>query len=169
VQLLQKYDPDEGFLFHPLVFPAVTGIILGFILLGVRQLSIPYLPEAIPEYGFRGVWGGLFVSIGAAIGEEIWFRFGLMTLLLWSTKRLFKLEQINHATAVTVITLTGIAFGAAHLPQLLAYGAGTNFAIWGTLLGNIAVSILYGWCFWRYGLLSAITAHFILDIVLPAI
>jgi uncharacterized membrane protein len=149
-----------------ILFPVVSSILLGVLLLAIRYISLPYLPEEIPQYGFRGVTGGLLVSLGAAIAEEVWFRFGLMTLLLWLFKRIFKLTELTIASVWCVMLVVAIAFGAAHLPQLIAYGAGSNFAIWGTMLGNIAVSFLYGWCFWRYGLLSAIIAHFCLDIVL---
>ena len=143
-----------------------ASLLLGFFLLGVRQFTLPYLPDEIPQYGFRGVTGGLLVSVGAAIGEEVWFRFGLMTLLLWLIKRLFKLDEINQIHLWVVMTVVAIGFGAAHLPQLISYGAGSNFAIWGTMIGNLVVSFLYGWCYWRYGLVLAIVAHFSLDLVL---
>ena len=43
--------------------------------------------------------------------------------------------------------------------------------IGGTILGNTAVGILYGWCYWKRSLVSAMVAHFAVDImihVLPA-
>lgn len=110
--------------------------------------------------------GGLLVSIGAGIGEEVWFRFGLITLLLAGIKHLFKLQQISNAVAIVAIFLVAIPFGLAHLPQLASYGAASTFAISGTMIGNIVVSTLFGWCYWRYGLISAITAHITVDIVL---
>ena len=151
---------------NPNLYPILSGILLGIILLVVRYFSSPYLPDEVPEYGFRGVLGGLLVSIGAAVGEEVWFRYGLMTLILWSIKRLFKISVLSDRLVWFVILVVGIAFGAAHLPQLISYGGGTNFALWGTMLGNVAVSMLYGWCFWKHGLISAIIAHFTVDIVL---
>lgn len=89
-----------------------------------------------------------------------------LTLLLWLFKRLFKPNELNLVAVWVVMLIVAICFGAAHIPQLVSYGAGSNFAIWGTMLGNISVSFLYGWCYWRYGLFSAIIAHFSLDIVL---
>jgi membrane protease YdiL (CAAX protease family) len=159
-----SYPRSSGY--NSVLFAVVSSILLGIFLLVLRYFSLPYLPEQIPQYGFRGVTGGLLVSIGAAIGEEIWFRFGLMTLLLWLLKYLFKLRELTLTAIWSVMLIVAITFGTAHIPQLMAYGAGSNFAIWGTMLGNISVSFLYGWCYWRYGLMSAIIAHFCLDIVL---
>lgn len=159
-----SYEKDEGHRSFAIV--VASSLLLGFFLLVVRQNSLPYLPDEIPQYGFRGVIGGLLVSIGAAIGEEVWFRFGLMTLLLWLIKRVFTLEKLTLLHFWAVMIIVAIGFGAAHLPQLIAYGAGTNFAIWGTMGGNFVVSFLYGWCYWRYGLISAIVAHFTVDLVL---
>ena len=166
VSLYKSYDGQASWFKSPILFPLISGITLGVLLLVVRYFSAPYLPDEVPEYGFRGVTGGLLVSIGAAIGEEVWFRFGLMTLVLWGMKRIFKFSELTDQLVWIVIIVVGVAFGAAHIPQLISYGGGTSFALWGTMLGNVAVSMLYGWCFWKYGLISAIIAHFILDIVL---
>jgi len=159
--------------FYPEVLLAglacILGLTLGALLLLIRQISAPYLPPEIPAYGFRGVIGGLSVSIGAAVGEEVWFRLGLMTFLVWGLTRLFKGKKARTPITWTIIVFTSVAFGAAHLPQLLAYGAGSPFAIGGTVLGNTAVGILYGWCFWRRSLFAAIIAHFSVDIVLHVI
>jgi hypothetical protein len=151
------------------LFAIVSGILLGSFLLVLRGVLQPYLPDELPQYGFRGVIGGVLVSMGAAIGEEVWFRFGLMTLALWLTKKLFKLNSLSNKHAFIVIAVIGFLFGLAHLPQLASFNADTQFAVWATILGNVAVSILYGWCFWRFGLVSAIVAHFSVDIVLHAL
>jgi len=149
----------------------ILGVSLGALLLLIRHVSTPYLPPEIPAYGFRGVIGGLSVSMGAAVGEEVWFRLGLMTFLVWGLTRIVRSEGARTPIIWAIIVLTSVAFGAAHLPQLLAYGAGSPFAIGGTILGNTAVGILYGWCFWKKSLVAAMIAHFSVDImlhVLPA-
>jgi membrane protease YdiL (CAAX protease family) len=33
----------------------------------------------------------------------------------------------------------------------------------------VSVGVLYGWCYWRRGLLAAMVAHFSADIVLHAL
>lgn len=159
-----SYTRSQGY--NSALFAVVFSIFLGIIFLAIRYFSLPYLPEQMPQYGFRGVTGGLLVSLGAAIGEEIWFRFGLMTLLLWLFKYLFKLRELTVTAIWSAMLIVAIIFGAAHIPQLIAYNAVSNFAIWGTMVGNISVSVFYGWCYWRYGLMTAIIAHFCFDIVL---
>lgn len=151
-----------------LLVSIMAGIILGLLLFGLREALLSFLPENIPEFGFRGFLGGMLVSLGGAVGEEIWFRFGLMTLMLWSVKKVLKLNHLSDKVVLTTILLSGVLFGMAHLPQLASFDSATQFAVWATILGNLLASVLYGWCFWRYGLLYAIIAHFSLDMMLHA-
>lgn len=144
----------------------VLGLALGALLLLIRQFSESHLPPEIPAYGHRGVVGGLSVSFGAAIAEEVWFRLGLMTLLVWCGFQLFPDRKFHAVVLWSIIVISAVAFAVAHLPQLLSYGAGSPFAIAGTVLGNTTVGILYGWCFWRRSLFAAIVAHFCVDIVI---
>lgn len=144
----------------------ILGVAVGGLLLLIRQLSAPYLPPEIPAYGHRGVIGGLAASFGAAVAEEVWFRLGLMTLMIWCAARLLK-DRTPRPTAVwTIIVFSSVAFGMAHLPQLISYGAGSPFAIGGTVIGNTVVGILYGWCYWKMGLFAAMIAHFSVDVVI---
>lgn len=166
IGFVNSHDKSVPSLTKGLAFAFWTGILLGTFLLLLRWALEPYLPSEIPEYGFRGALGGFLVTIGAAVAEEVWFRFGLMTLLLVGAKKLSATNQLSNLTVIVVIVLVGLPFGLAHLPQLMSFDAGTPFAIYATVLGNVVVSILYGWCYWRYGLLSAIGAHFSVNLVL---
>ncbi len=150
----------------------IFGLVLGGLLVLVRVLTESYLPPELPAYGHRGVLGGLLVSVGAAIGEEVWFRLGLMTILVWLLMRLLGHQELRPIVVWTIILVTSIGFGLAHLPQLLSYGAGSLVGVMGTIFGNTIVGILYGWCYWRRSLVAAILAHFSVDIalhVIPAI
>jgi hypothetical protein len=142
------------------------GVMVGGLLLVIRHYSMPYLPPEIPPYGFRGVVGGLAVSLGAAVAEEAWFRLGLMTFLVWVLTKIFRSGEVNSSIVWFVIVISALAFGLVHIPQLLSYGAGSLFAVSGTILGNLVVGLLYGWCYWKLGLSSAMLAHFSVDIVI---
>jgi hypothetical protein len=144
----------------------VLGFVLGGILLLVRMISGPYLPPELPTFGHRGVIGGLSVSFGAAVAEEVWFRLGLMTFLVWCLSLSLGHREVRPNIAWIIIGITSVGFGLAHLPQLMSYGAGSPFAIGGTIVGNSVVGILYGWCYWRRSLVAAIIAHFAVDLVL---
>lgn len=154
---------------NDILLPVVLGVALGILLLIVRSFSLPYLPPEVPAFGHRGVVGGLAVSIGAAVAEEVWFRLGLMTILVWLGMKLTGSSEASPLSIWLIILITAIGFGAAHLPQLISYGAGSPFAIAGTVIGNTAVGILYGWSYWRRGLLAAIAAHFSTDLIIHVI
>ncbi|WP_100642384.1 CPBP family intramembrane glutamic endopeptidase [Alteromonas facilis] len=141
-------------------------VVIGVSLLALRWAVVDQLPDTMPEYGFRGPLGGFLVSLGAAVGEEVLFRFGIMTLLLWIAVKLFKTNRVTAPVAWTVILLVAFGFDLAHIPQVIANDAATSFAVWATILGNVVVGSLYGWCYWRYGLAIAMVAHFSVDIVL---
>ncbi len=158
---IQERRVGEGLRFA--IFAAIP---LGLFMLALRWLLADSLPAELPEYGFRGPVGGLLVSVGAAVGEEIWFRFGLMTLLLFIASKMRSTALDSHTIPVIIILVVGFGFGLAHIPSVIAYGAHTSFAVWATIGGNVAVAVLYGWSYWRYGLLAAITAHFSVDVVL---
>lgn len=147
----------------------LSGLFLGSVMLIIRFIAKPYLPQELPDYGFRGVLGGTLVSIGAAIGEEVWFRLGVLTIILWIVKRIFKKSSLQSSVVWVTITIVALLFGVAHLPQLNSYGATTTFTVWGTILGNCIVGIFYGWCYWRLSLVAAIMAHFSVDLVLHVI
>lgn len=148
------------------VLAVVLGLSVGVVLLVLRVLTGPYLPPELPQLGFRGVTGGLAVSLGAAVAEEVWFRLGLMTLLLWCITRLKGDRSPSAAMIWSVIVLSAIAFAAAHLPQLVAYGAGSGVGIAGTVSGNVLVGTLFGWLYWQKGIIAAMVAHFSVDLVL---
>lgn len=148
------------------VSAAGLGLLLGGALFLIRMINESQLPPELPALGHRGVAGGLAVSLGAAVAEEVWFRLGLMTLLVWIAARIRGDDGARPIVVWPIIVITSVAFGMAHLPQLTSYGAASPFAIATTIVGNTAVGILYGWCYWRYSLVAAITAHFSVDLVL---
>lgn len=148
---------------------SVLGLLLGAGLLALRAFTVSHLPPELPALGHRGVIGGLAVSVGAAVAEEVWFRLGLMTLLAWCVVRLAGNQTVRPVVAWPIILITATAFGMAHLPQLMSYGAGSPFAIAGTVLGNVLVGTLYGWCYWRQGLIAAVAAHLSVDLMLHVV
>lgn len=142
------------------------GLAIGAFLWGLRPVLLPYLPPELPELGHRGAVGGLLVSISAAIGEETWFRLGVMTLLAWLIKRVSGHAELRPAAAWAAILLSAIPFGLIHLPQLAAAGAASQGAVAATMFGNMLVAVAYGWLYWKRSLVAAIVAHFAVDVVL---
>ena len=145
---------------------AGIGFSMGLFLWLLRLATVDFLPPELPELGHRGVIGGLLVSISAAIGEEVWLRLGVMTILAWIAVRALGRHVLTSRIAWTAILVSAVVFGAIHLPQLAAAGAATPIGIAATMLGNTLVGVVCGWFFWRHGIISAITAHFAIDVVL---
>jgi hypothetical protein len=148
---------------------AGIGLSIGLFLWLLRLATADLQPPELPDLGHRGAVGGLLVSISAAIGEEVWLRLGVMTILAWVLVRALGHHELTPRIAWAAIAISALAFGAIHLPQLAAAGAATSFGIAGTMLGNILVGIACGWLFWKHGIISAIAAHFAIDVVLHVI
>lgn len=142
------------------------GFFIGLFLWLLRLVTLDILPPYLPGLGHRGVTGGLLVSISAAIGEEVWLRLGAMTIIAWVLARARGLHELTPRITWIAIAVSALAFGAIHLPQLAAAGAATSIGIIATMLGNTVVGIACGWLFWKHGIISAIAAHFAIDVVL---
>lgn len=145
------------------------GISIGLVLWLLRHATADLLPAELPDLGHRGVYGGLLVAVSAAIGEEVWLRLGVMTVLCWLLVRALGRHDLTPPVAWIAISVSALAFGAIHLPQLAAAGAATPFGITGTMLGNGLVGIACGWLFWQHGIIAAIAAHFAIDLVLHVV
>lgn len=142
------------------------GLGVGACLLLLRIITEPLMPPELPALGHRGALGGLAVSIGAAVGEEIWLRLGVMTVLAWLFLRVSRRSKLEPGVAWPAIVLAAVLFGLLHLPQLAAAGAVTPVSVSGTIVGNAVVGTLCGWLYWRRSLIAAILAHFSVDFVL---
>lgn len=167
--LLSKQPGAWSKLFSDARTAILLGLSMGVALVLLREVTATFLPPEIPAFGHRGFWGGVLVSAAAAISEEVWFRLGILTILLWSIARLSGSSNIGPAVAWPVIVLVSVGFGLAHLPQLNSYGAASPFAIGATVIGNSLVGTMYGWCYWRLSFIAAVIAHFSVDVVIHAI
>lgn len=142
------------------------GLGVGAFLLIFRIVTAPLMPPELPALGHRGTLGGLAVSVGAAVGEEVWLRLGVMTVLAWLFLRVSRRSGLDPLIAWPAIVLAALLFGLMHLPQLAAAGAVTPISISGTIVGNTVVGTVCGWLYWRRSLIAAILAHFSVDFVL---
>lgn len=100
IDALLKKEPGEiQASIRDFALVGVLGILIGALLLTLRQFTEPFQAPELPQLGFRGYLGGLAVSVGAAVAEEVWFRLGLMTALAWGVARL-RDERIPSDAAV---------------------------------------------------------------------
>ncbi|MBC3766345.1 CPBP family intramembrane glutamic endopeptidase [Neptunicella marina] len=151
-----------------LIWAIKLGLVLGLMVLLIRYVNQSNMPANMPAYGFRGFWGGTIVSLGAT-AEEVWFRLGLMTVMCFGVLKVSGKTQLTPQIVWGVIIVSGMFFGAAHIPHLMSYSAATPFTIVGTVLGNTFVSMGYGYAYWKRGLLAAMFLHFFADITIHAL
>jgi hypothetical protein len=144
----------------------LPGTLVGLAIGAVVLLGVSSMPEnaRIPGWENPTILEGLLRCLSAALTEEIAFRFGLMTLIAWVVWLGLK-RPAAHATPLWVGNLlAALFFAAAHLP-------GQPPAAWNPALlvpiltVNAAGGMIMGWLFMRYGLISAISAHFVADVV----
>jgi hypothetical protein len=106
--------------------------------------------------------------LSAALTEEIVFRFGLMTLFAWVIGSLVKKPVVRVPSLWAGNLLAAFLFASGHFPQLTFQRYGWSllipFALFSTSVGTIM-----GWLYMRYGLVSAMAAHFAGDLVVYVI
>ncbi|MBU7047121.1 MAG: CPBP family intramembrane metalloprotease [Theionarchaea archaeon] len=98
------------------------------------------------------------------IVEEILTRWGLQSVLIWLTGIIT--GGITPGTIIVSIIITGILFGLGHLPSYLGAGCRkTPLFIAFKIILNLWASLIFGWLFWHYGLVSAMIAHMLFHVV----
>ncbi len=139
---------------------AVTAILVipfllayyGYIRSRLGKETVKVVEEIRIQLGLSGrlLFGGLV--------EEILTRWGLMTLFVWLGTLL--VDPATSAVYWAAIVVSGLLFGLAHLPGLLAAGAQKSSLLYMSAIGtNLWVSLGFGWLYWQYGLIAAVAGH----------
>jgi membrane protease YdiL (CAAX protease family) len=89
-----------------------------------------------------------------------------MTLLVWLGTLFINRKPPSPIVIWTANVLAALLFGALHLPQAAVFLSLTAPVVALTLAGNGVPGIVFGWLFWRRGLVAAMVAHFSADLVL---
>lgn len=148
---------------------AVVVQLIGWGFMTVAPGSVPNMEDV----EMWAAWEGFLVAVGAGITEETWLRLGVMGVLAWMltrAARLFGGESSGEAPAWAVwASMLGAAllFGAAHLPLAGTLGDGLTLAYAANVvIMNAILGIVFGWLYWRRGLVAAMAAHFSTNIIL---
>ena len=147
------------------------GLATGVVLLVLGIVTTPLMPEELRDVTHPPAWQGFLAAISAGVNEEIWLRLGLMTFFVWLGAKLLRQEELPAVGVVwTAILLATLLFGALHLPQAAVLAEGLTGAVVAVvLLLNGLAGVVFGWLYWRRGLVAAMVAHFATDIVLHVI
>jgi hypothetical protein len=156
---------------------AVTGVVVAALVIVLDSWA--FQPGLAALLAARGVklpqsinppaWQGLLASIYGGIAEETMLRLGVLTLFAWLGRFVSHTPEHRPTLAVLWIAnvLAAILFGLGHLPATASIGIPiTGLVILRAVVLNGAIGLLAGWLYWRWGLESAMIAHFSGDIIL---
>lgn len=152
-----------------LITGLIVGVVVGVVLLGIVLLLVPLLPK-IPFVAAAkvAIWKRMLACFYGGIFEELLMRFFLVTLIAWIASKLLK-ERGNVLTSRAfwiANILVAILFGLGHLPSASLVMPITPLVVAAALTLNGIAAIPFGLLYRKYGLESAIVAHFTADIVL---
>jgi membrane protease YdiL (CAAX protease family) len=171
--------PLKGKFGKVVLIALVAAGVLTAIGIGVRFLTAPMILAAFEAQNIPlstlgestqvRWWTLLLGSLSAGIGEEIGFRLGLLTILIWVAGLIWH-DETGRTKPIgfwLANLLIAVLFGAFHLFNLSAMGlplmAGLVIR---AVLGNGLLALTFGWLYWKFGLESAMLTHFILDVLL---
>jgi hypothetical protein len=147
-----------------------AGLGIGAGLVALDAIVMPHLPQI--SFRHPGWWRALLASASAGINEEIWFRLGVMTALVAAGMAVLRLPapaRVPSWIPWTSSALAALLFGALHLPQAAAFLPLTPVTVGYILLANGIAGVAFGRLYWKHGLVSAMVAHFVTDVVLHVI
>lgn len=90
--------------------------------------------------------------------EEVMFRWGIMSLVLWLSELIFK--EVNLFSLVLAFGISSILFALVHVPsiKLVIKEPKTSVYVY-TVIGNVWVGIFTGLAFLEAGIFAAIIVH----------
>lgn len=132
---------------------------------GVLGGSMVLLTRGKPFYVGPGQLELALRSASAALTEEILFRLGLMTLFAWLLRSYVRRSGSAQTSIDLANLLAALLFAAAHLPGHVILGTSPWSLVIGILIFNDIAGMAMGWLYARFGLISAVLAHFVADIV----
>ena len=145
-----------------LVPGSLVGLALGFLGL-ISRGAVPK-DVLIPGLGNPNALEWTLRCLSAALTEEIAFRFGAMSLFVWVIRSVVKRGVIHRSSLWIGNLLSALVFAAAHFPQLELQRYGLSLLI-PFVVSSTDVGMIMGGLFMRYGLVSAIAAHLVVDMV----
>src|SRR5262249_9684302 len=126
-------------------------------------------PEQAMNLHHPSWWAGLLASAGAGFREECWCRLGLMTFFAWVGVKVTRRSPPGAAVIWVADALASLLVGAMHLPQAAGLIGLTAPVVTFVLVGNGLPGLVFGWLYWRKGLVAAMVSHFAIDIVLKVV
>ena len=148
-------------------------VIISFLLLGIQLLSAVLNPALVDSSNAIMSqipwWTGMTSIFQGGVVEEVIFRLGIMTFLIWGLSNIFARKKVSIPAWIYVVSiiLVAFAFGVAHISstEMVAGGLTTSLVIL-TILGNSIGGVLFGYLYWKKGLEYAMIAHMVADFMI---
>jgi membrane protease YdiL (CAAX protease family) len=163
VPLMRSWLAAEGAVSQPMSAIFVRCSALAFSLAAMVlacgfafRSQLPGLPD---NFVFPPIWQGISMMLGAAVREEILFRFFALNLFVWITMKVLRKQEPTTAIVWATNVLVALVFAWMHLipaAQLLHLNAIATVMI---IVLATSAGILFGWVYWRHGLLMAMFTH----------
>lgn len=169
LQLAVFTDRDQ--MRHIAYLAIPLGIVTAFLIMFGDTLFARHLPTLSIADTHIEPWKTLLASLYGGIVEEILMRLFLMSLIAWLIALVFRARQPRENSWImwTAIIATAILFGLGHLPVTASLVTITPFVVARAIALNGIGGLVFGWLYWKKGLLYAMLAHSTTDIVLLTI
>ncbi len=163
-------EPAARGVLRTLPFSALWGVMIAVLVIFLdAKIFAPHLPHPAPlEAANPAAWKGFLASFYGGIDEEIFLRFGIMTLLVLALGKIFRTAE-SRPTGVAfwlANIIAAVLFGLGHLPATAILMPLTKLVVLRALLLNGIPGFVFGVLYWKRGLESAMVSHFAADLVL---
>lgn len=144
----------------------LSGLMVGFAL-GVAGSVQNRLPSGVLGAGLDNpsTFEYILRCLSAAITEEIIFRLGLVTLFVWIIQTVVKKPALRVPYLWIGSLLSALLFAGGHLPNLMTFGSPSMGLVIAIAMFSTTAGLIMGWLYIKYGLISAMIAHFVGDAV----
>lgn len=153
----QSASPEPGRLLPTVVQSAAIGFALALAIMATAWLLLVYLrPGPTEELGWM-TWKRALAGVSAGVIEELFFRMGVMTAIVWVVVRLTRQTQAGLRAVWTGAVISAVLFAAAHFnfgPALISY---------------LSIGLMCAWLYWRRGLEAAIVGHASFDVAISVL
>ena len=162
-----KWENLKAILMPSALLGVLSGVLIILADFAFQGLSISLLQEEMHV----SIWAAFLASFYGGIAEEVLMRLFVMTFFVWLISKIARTKEGLLANWIVwvAIVLSSVLFGLGHLPMTSALTAITAIVVVRAVVLNGIGGVVFGWLYWKKGLMSAMIAHFFADIVLHVI
>lgn len=155
-------------LFKHTVYPAlISGGLVGVVIFVCETTLFQHslLSRVHPPF-----WTGALASIYGAVNEEVLLRLFLFTLVYFLMGKCITIQGSNRLAVLWGVNIfVALLFGIGHLPAAFQLTSPSILEILRILFLNGIAGIVFGWLYWSRGFWTAVSAHFVTDIMIHAL